>query len=375
MAAMLVTGGAGFIGSHVADEIIKLGHEVVVLDDLSGGFRDNIPARAEFVEGSILDQALLAEIFEAWPFEVVYHFAAYAAEGLSHFIKHFNYENNLIGSVNLINCAVNHGVRRFVFTSSIAVYGAAQVPMSEDQPPSPEDPYGIAKLAVERELEVTRQVFGLDYVVFRPHNVYGEKQNTGDHYRNVIGIFMNQLMQEQPMTVFGDGEQRRAFTYIGDVAPTIARAGVDLAFRNNVFNIGSDQAITVNELASQVAAALGRPAKLRYLSERHEVKVAYCAHDKLQRFVGPLAHTALPDGLARMARWALQVGPRKSKPFNNIEIERNMPPSWRTLCSPPARAGAGGDTARIRHTNGRVRRQALAPSDKGPTSKNKPHDP
>ncbi len=329
MATMLVTGGAGFIGSHVADEIVKLGHRVVALDDLSGGFRDNVPAEVEFVEGSILDGSLLTRMFENWKFDAVYHFAAYAAEGLSHFIKRFNYENNLIGSVNLINCAVNHNVKRFVFTSSIAVYGATQVPMSEDTVPLPEDPYGIAKLAVERELQVTGQLFGLDYVVFRPHNVYGERQNIGDRYRNVIGIFMNQLMQNESMTVFGDGEQQRAFTYIGDVAPTMARAGIDPALSNNVFNIGSDHAITVNDLARDVATALGRTANVVHLPERHEVRIAYCVHRKLERFVGPLPHTPLPEGLARMARWALAVGPRRSEPFANIEIEHNLPPSWR----------------------------------------------
>lgn len=173
MPTSLVTGGAGFIGSHVADEAIRLGHKVVVLDDLSGGFEDNVPRDAIFVKGSILDHELIERLFERYEFSYVYHLAAYAAEGLSHFIKRFNYNNNLIGSVNLINAAVNYGVKCFVFTSSIAVYGAGQSPMSEDMVPLPEDSYGIAKLAVERELKVSHEMFGLDYVIFRPHNVYG----------------------------------------------------------------------------------------------------------------------------------------------------------------------------------------------------------
>ena len=377
MAAMLVTGGAGFIGSHVADEIINLGHRVVVMDDFERWLPDNVPAQAEFVEGSVLDRALLANMFDTWHFEAIYHFAAYAAEGLSHFIKRFNYENNLIGSVNLINCAVNSGAKRFVFTSSIAVYGAAQVPMSEDQTPVPEDSYGIAKLAVERELEVTREVFGLDYVTFRPHNVYGERQNTGDRYRNVIGIFMNQLMRNQPMTIFGDGKQRRAFTYIGDIAPVIARAGVDPAVRNNVFNIGSDQAITVTDLARQVAAALDRPAQVLHLPERHEVKAAYCVHHKLERFVGRLPRTPLPDGLVRMARWVREVGPRTSQPFSNIEIKRSCPRAGgpcaarqrppRPLALPLASApgGRGGRQAKARTEKSPSRR---------PNRKDEPRD-
>lgn len=210
---ILVTGGAGFMGSHLASELIDRGHLVTVLDDLSGGFADNVDSRAQFIQGSITDEDLIKKIFSDEKFDYVFHLAAYAAEGLSHFIKKFNYENNLIGSVNLINASINHEVKCFVFTSSIAVYGKNQTPMTEEMVPVPEDPYGVAKLAVEQELRVSHEMFGLDYVIFRPHNVYGERQNIGDRYRNVVGIFMNQIMQDQPMTIFGDGQQSRAFTY------------------------------------------------------------------------------------------------------------------------------------------------------------------
>src|SRR6266576_6035996 len=182
----LVTGGAGFMGSHVAVHLIKMGHDVVALDDLSGGFRENVPGEAIFIQCSIVDHDLINRLFDQYSFENVYHLAAYAAEGLSHFTKRFNYSNNLIGSVNLINAAINHDVKCFVFTSSIAVYGGGQSPMSEDMIPGPEDSYGIAKLAVEQELRVSHDMFGLEYVVFRPHNVYGERQNIGDRYRNVV---------------------------------------------------------------------------------------------------------------------------------------------------------------------------------------------
>src|SRR5271154_3109484 len=153
MSVSLVTGGAGFMGSHVAGHLVKAGHDVIVLDDLSGGFLDNVPIAADFIEGSVQDHELLRRLFDKYNFTYVYHLAAYAAEGLSHFIKRFNYQNNLIASVNLINEAVNHDVKRFVFTSSIAVYGAGQSPMTEEMTPVPEDSYGIAKLAVEQELK------------------------------------------------------------------------------------------------------------------------------------------------------------------------------------------------------------------------------
>lgn len=189
--AILVTGGAGFIGSHIVNDLLTMGKTVIVLDDLSGGFKENVNPSAVFIEGLINDIQLIDRIFHLYKIEYIYHLAAYAAEGLSHFIKRFNYENNLIGSVNLINAAVNHNVKCFVFTSSIAVYGAGQLPMSEEMVPNPEDSYGIAKFAVEQELRTSRHIFGLNYIIFRPHNVYGEFQNIGDKYRNVVGILMN----------------------------------------------------------------------------------------------------------------------------------------------------------------------------------------
>src|SRR6187551_2658791 len=220
----LVTGGAGFIGSHVAKHCLNEGHTVVVLDDLSGGFEDHLPEGVTFIKGSVTDHQLVSELFEKYKFDYIYHLAAYAAEGLSHFIRRFNYENNLIGSVNLINEAVKHQCKCFVFTSSIAVYGPGQLPMNEEMTPVPEDPYGVSKYAVELDLKAAHEMFGLDYIVFRPHNVYGENQNIADKYRNVIGIFMNQIMQEKPLTIFGDGLQTRAFSFIDDVAIPITNS-------------------------------------------------------------------------------------------------------------------------------------------------------
>ncbi|OGW92195.1 MAG: UDP-glucose 4-epimerase [Omnitrophica bacterium RIFCSPHIGHO2_02_FULL_63_14] len=328
--AALVTGGAGFIGSHVATELVKRGHCVVVLDDLSGGQRDNVPAGALFEEGSVLDSANIEHLFKKHRFESVFHLAAYAAEGLSHFIKRFNYENNLVGSVNLINASVNHGVRCFVFTSSIAVYGSSQMPATEDTLPRPEDSYGISKVAVEMELEATRRLFGLDYVVFRPHNVYGENQNIGDRYRNVVGIFMNQILQGKPMSIFGDGKQTRAFSYIADVAPHIA-ASVDVpAARNQVFNIGADTPCTLNDLAVAVAKAMGTAPRVVHLDERHEVKHAFSSHEKFASVFGRREAVLLEKGLARMAAWVKKAGARESRAFGALEIEKNLPLSWRS---------------------------------------------
>jgi UDP-glucose 4-epimerase len=326
--SVLVTGGAGFIGSHVAEHLVKAGHKVVVVDDLSGGYQDNVPAGATFVEGSILDHELIDKLFREHRFQNVYHLAAYAAEGLSHFIKRFNYNNNVVGSVNLINAAVNYEAKCFVFTSSIAVYGAGQTPMTEDMTPVPEDSYGIAKLSIEQELQVTHEMFGLDYIIFRPHNVYGERQNIADRYRNVVGIFMNQILKGEPMTVFGDGEQERAFTHINDVAPIIAESVNFPAARNQIFNVGADVPFTVNHLAEVVGRTMGIRPQVKHLDARNEVKFAFSDHSKAERIFGHRKKTSLEEGLAGMAAWVRAHGARSSGVFKDIEIRKHLPPSW-----------------------------------------------
>ena len=326
----LVTGGAGFIGAHVARRLCEGGHDVVVLDDMSGGFPDNVDPRARLVEGSIVDHELVERLFGEERFELVYHLAAYAAEGLSHFIKRFNYTNNVIGSVNLINAAVNHGSDCFVFTSSIAVYGAGQVPMREDMSPEPEDSYGIAKHAVERELAVSHEMWGLDYSILRPHNVYGELQNIGDRYRNVLGIFINQIMQGEPLSIFGDGEQTRAFSHVDDVAPAIADAPFTDGARGEIFNVGADVPYSINHLADVVRRAMGVPDHpVVHHAARNEVTHAFSDHSKTARVFGKREPTPLEEGVERMVRWAREHGPRGTQDFGTIEIERGLPDSWR----------------------------------------------
>jgi UDP-glucose 4-epimerase len=327
----LVTGAAGFMGAHLVRELVKRGDVApVALDDLSGGFEENLVPGVPFIRGSVSDVELLARLFAEYKFRYVYHLAAYAAEGLSHFIRRFNYTNNLIGSVNLINEAVKAESACFVFTSSIAVYGAIDPPMLESKTPHPEDPYGIAKFAVEMDLHVAHSMFGLNYVVFRAHNVYGEYQNLADPYRNVIGIFMKQILQNEAMTIFGDGTQQRAFSYVADITPLIARAPFVPGAQNEVFNIGADRRYSVNELADKVAAAMGRPHHPRkYLPPRNEVLYAYSDHSKACAVFGDHAKTSLEDGLEKMAGWAHGVQLRAPRPFTGIEVAKNMPPSWR----------------------------------------------
>jgi len=325
---VLVTGGAGFIGSHVARHCLDMGFNVVVLDDLSGGFEDHLPEGTLFVKGSVTDHELITELFDQYKFEFVYHLAAYAAEGLSHFIRRFNYNNNLIGTINLVNESVKHKVKCFVFTSSIAVYGKGQLPMTEEMTPEPEDPYGVSKYAAELDLKSAHEMFGLNYVVFRPHNVYGENQNIGDKYRNVIGIFMNQIMQDKPMTIFGDGTQTRAFSYIDDVAIPIAKCVNIPEAYNEVFNIGADKPYEVNELATVVCKEFGVEPNIKHLTARNEVLHAYSSHEKAHRVFGGATGITLEQGIQKMAAWAKRVGARKSQEFGNIEITEKLPEGW-----------------------------------------------
>ena len=333
---VLVTGAAGFIGSHVARYCIEtLGMTVVGVDDMSGGFDYNLFHHKQytFLKGDLRDSAFIAQLWaQHGPFEHVYHLAAYAAEGLSHFIRGFNYQNNLVASMNVLNAAINGGTRTFVFTSSIAVYGAGQTPLTETTVPQPEDPYGIAKYAVELDLRAAHEMFGIDFIIFRPHNVYGPGQNIADKYRNVIGIFMRQLFAGEALTIFGDGSQTRAFSFIDDVAPYIARSPLVAGARNEVFNVGADHAYNLNELASAVALALGVPnAEVKHLPARKEVLNAVSSHDKLACVFGPVKPVSLATGLAEMAAWAVERN-RSSEfspvVFENIEVTMNMPPSW-----------------------------------------------
>ncbi len=328
MVQSLVTGGAGFMGAHLTRELLDMGHSVVVLDDLSGGFAENVDPRAELVVGSITDDALVDRLFAQHSFDYCYHLAAYAAEGLSHFIRRFNYTNNLIGSVNLVNASVRHGVKRFVFTSSIAVYGAGELPLRESQIPRPEDPYGVAKLAVEQDLACAHEMFGLEYTIFRPHNVYGEYQNLGDRYRNVVGIFMNQVMQNKPLTIFGDGEQTRAFSYVGDVIPAIARCVEVEASKNETFNVGGDDVFSVNTLADTVLRVLGSKVDKRHLPARNEVMHAYSDHSKVHAVFGTPAVTPLAQGIEKMWAWARERGVTKTKRFEAIELTEGLPAIW-----------------------------------------------
>jgi UDP-glucose 4-epimerase len=303
-------------------------YRIVAIDDLSGGFIENLPGGVEFVCADVSHQPVVKSLFKTFRPKFVFHLAAYAAEGLSFFIQNFNFRNNLLASINLINESVNHEVERFVFTSSIAVYGHADPPVDESCTPRPADPYGIAKFAVEQSLAVAHEMFGLKYTIFRPHNVFGEYQNLGDPYRNVVGIFMNQMLKNQPLTIFGDGSQRRAFSYIAGVAWAITRCIELEETVNEVYNVGADRDYSINELAEEIQRSFGRSAEINYLPARNEVQVIYASHNKAAAVFADAPQVGLREGIERMARWAMQRGPMEPQKFTGIEVGKNMPPSW-----------------------------------------------
>ena len=321
----LVTGAAGFIGSHVADHCLNHGFDVIATDDLSGGFIENVPKNAQWVQGDLRDPEFVTSLFAGRKYNYVYHLGAYAAEGLSHFIRRYNYQTNLVASINLINESVKNDVTCFVFTSSIAVYGRNQTPMTEEMLPQPEDPYGISKYAVELDLRAAHEMFGLNYVIFRPHNVYGERQNVADPYRNVIGIFMNQVLQGQSMTVFGDGLQTRAFSHVDDVAPLIAKSPLIPEAINEVFNIGADTPYTVLQLADEIARALGVECEVNLLPIRNEVLHAFSDHSKLRKVFTANRPMELRQGICQMAEWVKSRGPASPVKFSSIEVMKNIP--------------------------------------------------
>lgn len=335
----LVTGAGGFIGSHVADFVLlNLNFSVVAIDDLSGGFMSNLETFIQgggLVEiGDIKNASFIDEVFaKHGPFDYVYHIAAYAAEGLSHFIRRFNYENNLVGSVNLLNAAINQRseLSAFIFTSSIAAYGASDgvPPFTESSPKTPEDPYGISKMAFELDLKAAHHMFGLKYIIFRPHNVYGPRQNIADKFRNAVGIFMNQILRNESITIFGDGTQKRAFSYITDVSNVIGASVLFKDAHNNDFFVGNDHEYTVNELAQAVVKAMGSTnVSIKHLSKRNEVVDAFPFHEKLRCVFNPPSPVELNRGLQLTADYVRRHGSFEPTGYMNIEIQKMMPPSW-----------------------------------------------
>jgi len=326
---ILITGAAGLLGANFSRHLLSIGHEVVGVDDLSGGYADFVPKSAKFYNLDLIDRKKVEEVFLAEKPEIVFHFAAYAAEGLSPFIRNYNYSNNVLASANVINSCVNHGVKKIIFTSSMAVYGEGRPPFSEDQLPTPEDPYGIAKYAVEMDLKLAHEMFGLRYSIVRPHNVVGVYQNIWDRYRNVIGIWIRKALSGQPLTIYGDGTQKRAFSdikfYMEPFEKLIHNHDCE------IFNIGADREYTINEacdLVIDIAAELGIKAEKIHLEKRNEVHTAFCDHTKARTLLKFEDATNLRETVKEMFLWAMKQPNRPIKTME-YEIEKNLYSFWK----------------------------------------------
>ena len=328
----LITGVAGLLGSRLADWLVEnTDHEVVGIDDLSGGYIDNVNEKVEFYKFDLANGSDVERLFENIKPDIVYHFAAYAAEGLSPFMRTYNYKNNLISTAKIINGCINHDVKRLVFTSSMAVYGHGwngKRPFHEDDLPAPIDPYGIAKMACEMDIKVAGEQHGLDWCIIRPHNVYGEKQNIWDRYRNVLGIWMYQHMNNEKMTIFGDGEQKRAFSYMGDCLEPLYKSGFDKRASKEIINLGSSKFYTINQ-ANEILIDVLKEGTPIYLEPRHEVKNAHPTWEKSMELLDYEDTTDLKTGLYNMWLWAQTQPNRQRKSWEIYEVEKGIYDFWK----------------------------------------------
>lgn len=329
MSKILVTGCAGLLGSHFTRHLLRSGHEVMGIDDLSGGYIENVADGISFFNHNLVDASDIDLLFKSQKPEYVYHFAAYAAVGLSPFIRNFNYTNNLLSSINVINSSVNHGVKKVIFTSSMDVYGSQTPPFTEDLPPAPEDPYGISKYAVEQDLAAAGKFFDLRYSIVRPHNVFGIYQNIWDKYRNVLGIWIRQTLLGQPITIYGDGSQIRSFSdvkYYMEPFEKLMSLG-----DNQAYNIGADTKISILEAAQKfciVAESLGYKPGIVHLEPRNEVQVAYCDHSKAKQQLGFKDETSFETLIVEMFSWAKSQTNHPVK-IMKYEIDKKMYSFWK----------------------------------------------
>jgi UDP-glucose 4-epimerase len=321
---VLVTGCAGLIGSNFCR---WLGSDVDIIgvDDLSGGV--SVPDNVTFIRANLTDPSDQIRVSEQFPFDYVFHFAAYAAEGLSPFIRQHNYMNNTVATAFLVSESIKHSVKRFVFTSSMAVYGSQPAPFEETMNPTPIDPYGVAKYACEMDLKIAYDQHGLSYCILRPHNVYGPGQNIWDPYRNVLGIWMYQTLTKTPMTIYGDGKQKRAFSYVDDILPCIWQAAVNPEAHCEIINVGGIQETELNE-AIKCLGHITEHTDHIHLEARHEAKNAWSTYQKSIDIIGYKETIGLTEGLTRMWNWVKEQPERTRKFWKVYELETGLYSFW-----------------------------------------------
>lgn len=329
---VLITGVAGLLGSRLADWISENEPSVTIIgiDDLSGGYMDNVNPNVKFYNCDLgNDMGVVEKIFTTHKPNIVYHFAAYAAEALSPFIRQYNYTNNLVATAGIVNSCIRHSVDRLVFTSTLAVYGDGTPPFGEDSIRQPIDPYGVAKMGCEMDIQIAGEQHGLDWCIIRPHNVYGAKQNIWDSYRNVLGIWMYKHINGQPLTIFGDGLQKRSFSYIDDSLKPLWLAGHIPAASKQIINLGGIHETTILDAAHTLIDVMGG-GELVFLPPRHEVRYAYPTWQKSIDLLGFEHKTSLKEGLTKMWEWVKLQPNRPRQIWQEYELDKGIYPFWKT---------------------------------------------
>ena len=328
---VLITGVAGLLGSRLADWIVenKPEYKIVGIDDLSGGYESNVHPKVDLWEIDLVKHSI-DTCFSKNKFDYVFHFAAYAAEGLSPFIRCFNYDNNLKVTARIVNECIKTDVKRLVFTSTLAVYGHGYGGIfDETQQQAPIDPYGVAKYACEMDIQIANEQHGLDYCIIRPHNVYGVKQNIWDKYRNVLGIWMYQYLNDEPMTIFGDGEQTRAFSFIDDILEPLWNSATREEASKQIINLGGVEEISIKEAANTLRAVIDTKDEFRYLEARHEVKHSIPTFQKSIDLLDFKSTTTLHNGLEKMWIWAKNQPMRKRFVWDEYELDKGIYSFWK----------------------------------------------
>jgi len=327
----LITGVAGLLGSRMAEWLLEnTDHNIIGIDDLSGGLLENLPresSRFKFYQQNIVDNKATDKIFEETKPDYVYHFAAYAPECVSSFMRCFNYENNIVATVSIINACIKYNIKRLVFTSSMAIYGEGNPPFEENAPYSPIDPYGIAKMACEYDITVAGKQHNLDWCIIRPHNLYGKNQNIWDPYRNFIAISMYKGLVGDPITIYGDGKQKRAFSEVSDILYPLYNAAISKNASKEIINLGGINEYTIEYVANVVSKLVG--VETIYLPPRFEVKNVFASYNKSMNILGFEHKTSLEQGILEMWEWAKRQPKRERFIWNEYEIENGLYPQWR----------------------------------------------